>query len=275
MKASFRAELMRLARRPAMWVILAVWTALSVVFGYVFPYFSYRGALSATGAVASASEQVLSEALPAELVPAAVQGFPLFAGALALLIGVLATGGEYGWNTVKVVLTIGPRRVSVVIGKLLALAVVMLPVVLTTFRRDGGASLLVASVARKPVAWPSIGALVTGIGGGWLVVGMWCLAGGAPRDPGARHPRWGWASAWCGRSRWRTCCASSVRSWTRWMLCSASCPAPTRARWSPPSASRCTANPVAPRGSPTSWTGRPRRWSWLSTWWCSRQPRRC
>ncbi|HEV8653239.1 MAG TPA: hypothetical protein VG276_28560 [Actinomycetes bacterium] len=34
---------------------------------------------------------------------------PLFAGALALLIGVLATGGEYGWDTVKVLLTLGPR----------------------------------------------------------------------------------------------------------------------------------------------------------------------
>jgi ABC-type transport system involved in multi-copper enzyme maturation permease subunit len=120
---------------------------------------------------------VLSEALPAALVPAAIQGFPLFAGALALLLGVLATGGEYGWDTIKVLLTLGPRRLSVLAGKLLALTVVMLLVVLATFGLDAAASLLVASVTGKPVAWPPIVALVTGVAGGWLVVAMWCLAG--------------------------------------------------------------------------------------------------
>lgn len=177
MIASFLAELMKLAMRPAMWVIAGVWMTLSLVFGYVFPYFSYLGTPSGPNAGANLGERVLSEALPAELVPAAIQGFPLFAGALALLIGVLATGGEYGWDTVKVLLTLGPRRLSVLTGKLLALAVVMLLVVLATFVVDAAASLLVASVTDEPADWPPIGEVITGVGAGWLVVGMWCLAG--------------------------------------------------------------------------------------------------
>jgi ABC-type multidrug transport system ATPase subunit len=43
MIASFLAELLKLARRPAVWPIVGVWMTLSLVFGYVFPYFSYRG----------------------------------------------------------------------------------------------------------------------------------------------------------------------------------------------------------------------------------------
>jgi ABC-2 type transport system permease protein len=109
-------------------------------------------------------------------VPAAIQGFPLFAGALALLLSMLVTGGEYGWDTLKVLLTLGPRRLSVLAGKLLALTVVMLLIVLATFLLDGAASLLVASLTDKPVSWPPIDALLTGVAGGWLVVGMWCLA---------------------------------------------------------------------------------------------------
>jgi ABC-2 type transport system permease protein len=155
MIASFLAELLKLARRPATWLIVGVWMTLSLVFGYIFPYFSYRGTPSGPNADADLGERVLSEALPAALVPAAIQGFPLFAGALALLLGVL----------------------SVLAGKLLALAVVMLLVVLATFVLDSAASLLVASITGKPVAWPPIGALVTGVAGGWLVVAMWCLAG--------------------------------------------------------------------------------------------------
>lgn len=177
MIAGFLAELMKLARRPAMWLIVSVWMTLSLVFGYVFPYSSYRGTPSGPNAGTNLGQRVLSEALPAALVPAAVQGFPLFAGALALLIGVLATGGEYGWDTMKVLLTMGPRRVSVLAGKLLALTVVMLLIVLATFIVDGAASLLVASVTDGPVDWPPIGELLIGVAAGWLVVGMWCLAG--------------------------------------------------------------------------------------------------
>lgn len=177
MIASFLAELLKLARRPATWLIAGVWMTLSLVFGYAFPYFSYRGTPSGPTADPNLGERVLSEALPAALVPAAIQGFPLFAGALALLLGVLATGGEYGWDTMKVLLTLGPRRLSVLAGKLLALTSVMLLIVLAAFGLDGAASLLVASVTGKPVDWPTIGELATGVAGGWLVVGMWCLAG--------------------------------------------------------------------------------------------------
>ncbi|MQA76783.1 MAG: hypothetical protein GEU88_21245 [Solirubrobacterales bacterium] len=60
---------------------------------------------------------------------------------------------------------------------MLALTVVMLLVVLATFAVDAAASLLVASVADKPADWPPIGEVITGAGAGWLVVGMWCLAG--------------------------------------------------------------------------------------------------
>jgi ABC-2 type transport system permease protein len=77
----------------------------------------------------------------------------------------------------KVLLALGPGRLSLLAGKLFALAAVMLVVVLATFVVDGAASFLVASVTDKPVEWPPIGELIAGIGAGWLVVGMWCLAG--------------------------------------------------------------------------------------------------
>jgi ABC-2 type transport system permease protein len=177
MTASVVAELMKLAKRPAIWTVVGVWMTLSLLFGYIFPYANYRGTPTGPVADASLGERVLSEALPAALVPAAIQGFPLFGGALALLVGVLATGAEYGWDTMKVLFTSGPRRLAVLIGKLLALTVVMLLVVFATFVVDGVASLLVASITDKPVQWPPLADLLTGIGAGWLIVSMWCLAG--------------------------------------------------------------------------------------------------
>lgn len=176
MWASFTAELLKLRKRPATWLIAGVWLVLSLVFGYVFPYFSYRGGTTGPGSGID-PERVLSEALPAELVPAAVQGFPMFAGALALLLGAIATGSEYQWQTVKTTLTQGPRRSAVFGGKVLALGVITLLLVFVTFVVDAGASWLVATITDHPAAWPSFGDLATGFAGGWLVVAMWCWGG--------------------------------------------------------------------------------------------------
>ncbi len=176
MVASFQAELMKLVRRPAIWAVVGVWMTLSLVFGYVFPYFTSIGEPAGPGAAQSA-ERALSTALPAALVPSAIQGFPMFAGALAVLLGVLVTGSEYGWDTVKAMLTAGPGRVAVLAGKLLALATVMLLVVLTTFAVDAGAATLVAAITSEAMHWPSLSALVTGVGAGWLIVSMWAFGG--------------------------------------------------------------------------------------------------
>ncbi|MBV8931245.1 MAG: ABC transporter permease subunit [Kutzneria sp.] len=174
MLVGFAAEVLKLRKRPAVWMIVAVWIMLAVVFGYLFPYLAYR---SATGPKAALGKQALVQALPADLVGTAVQGFPLFAGALAMLLGVLATGGEYGWNTMKALLTQGPGRVSVVAGKALALVSLMLLVVLTSFAVDALCSVVTASITDSAMDWPGVSDLVRGIAGGWLIVTMWCLGG--------------------------------------------------------------------------------------------------
>ena len=179
MRASFAAELLKVGRRPAMWLIAVVWLVLSLVFGYLFPYLSYRGAPTgpAAGAGEASAEQVLAEALPANLVPTAIQGFSVFAGALALLLGVLSAGSEYGWGTWKTILAQGPGRLAVLAGKLGALGLVLLLVVLATFAVAAPASWLVAWVESQPLRWPPLAELAQGLAAGWLVVAMWGWAG--------------------------------------------------------------------------------------------------
>lgn len=177
MIASLRAEFMKLAKRPAIWLIVSVWLLLGLSFGYLFPYFSSRGTPAGPNPDGQVGQQGLAGALPAELVSTSIQATPMFAGALALLIGVLVTGSEYGWDTVKVLLTHGPRRLSVLSGKMLALIVLMLAIVLLSFGVNAVASLVVATISDSPVSWPAFGELAAGAGAGWLVVGMWSLGG--------------------------------------------------------------------------------------------------
>ena len=40
-------------------------------------------------------------------------GFPFFGGVLALMLGVLTLGSEYGWGTLRTLFTQGPGRLRV------------------------------------------------------------------------------------------------------------------------------------------------------------------
>ena len=57
--------------------------------------------------------QLLASTLPDQLVANMLGGFPVFAGALALVFGALVFGSEYGWGTVKTLLTQRPGRGAV------------------------------------------------------------------------------------------------------------------------------------------------------------------
>src|SRR6266511_6053456 len=129
MNGSYRAELLKLLRWPAMWILAALLLVLSQVFGYLIPYVGYRSGGGSGFAAGQTPAQLLADLLPGRLVPNTLGGFPMFAGAIALIIGGLAAGGEYGWGTLKTILVQRPRRLTVLAGKLLAVQTVILAVV--------------------------------------------------------------------------------------------------------------------------------------------------
>lgn len=171
MLASFRAELLKLRKRPATWLLGGVWLAMLLTFAYLLPYFSKDSATPGPGG------GPLLDTLPANLVSNAVGGFALFGGALVMILGALVAGSEYGWGSLKSVLTQRPGRLAVLGGTLAALAVVLLAVVLLSFVVAAGASSGIASLESLPIVWPGIGDIAQGIGAGWLILGMWCLFG--------------------------------------------------------------------------------------------------
>jgi hypothetical protein len=175
--ASTRAELLRLRRWPATWVLIGVWFALDLAFVYVFNYIAYR-----TGDVSGPADrvpraQLLAGLLPEAVPSAAVQGTPLFGGAIVLILGALAAGSGFGWGTWKTVLTQGPGRGTVFAGTLVVLALTVVGIVLATLALDLGVSSVLALVEQQPVDLPSVAALAEGAGTGVLVLGMWCAAG--------------------------------------------------------------------------------------------------
>ncbi len=171
------AELLKLRKRPATWIILGVWLAMNLTFAYLIPYLIYRTDSLPGPDGAATTEQLLAEVLPANLVTTVLNGYPLFGGALVLILGALMTGGEYGCGTLKTLRTQRPRRTEVLGGTLAALAVAVLALAVASFAVSAGASSLIAAVESAPRTFPPAAQLARGLAAGWLILGMWGLLG--------------------------------------------------------------------------------------------------
>ncbi|MDQ1664905.1 MAG: type transport system permease protein [Actinomycetota bacterium] len=177
MSDTIRAELFKLRKRPTAWVLLATAVVLSQIFGYLIPYLSYRTGDAQTVGGNVPRGDVLASTLPDQLVINSIGGFPVFAGALALVLGALMFGGEYGWGTVKTLLTQRPGRISVLSGQLVALGAALFVGVAVLFALSAASSLGIALAENQAADWPTVTDLAAGFGAGWLVLAMWASLG--------------------------------------------------------------------------------------------------
>jgi ABC-2 type transport system permease protein len=173
MWGSFRAEMIKVVKRPATWLLAVLAWVLSLIFTYLVPYAGYAG-----GTDGPTTGRLLGDMLPAELVGNSIAGLPVFFGAIMVILGVLVVGAEYGWGTWKTVLVQGPSRLAVFGGKLAVLAVTTLGVLLGTFALGAVASALIAVAESQPMHWPGPVDLGVGVGAGWLIAMMWAAFGG-------------------------------------------------------------------------------------------------
>lgn len=180
MGGSLAAEILKLRKRPATWIIAILWLLLAVGFGYVLPYLIYllvSNTPEAQGGGAAPAEVILAGALPESLIGTTLGLSSSFGGALALILGALLIGSEYGWNTLKTILTQRPARLEVYAGKLLALALLLVVLVLAAFLSAMAASAVVAAIRGVAAGWPPVWDIVRGIAAGWLILAMWSLFG--------------------------------------------------------------------------------------------------
>jgi ABC-type transport system involved in multi-copper enzyme maturation permease subunit len=150
-------------------VLLGTWCGLALLFGYIVPYFG----LDEEGPVS----QRLAPMLPDQIVSTMLDGVPFFGGAIALILGVMTVGGEFGWDTFKTLFTQRPGRGQVFAAKMTALAVALVPFMVVMFLCGAVASTLIALGEGQPIDFPSILTLVEGVGAGWLVLAAWAAIG--------------------------------------------------------------------------------------------------
>lgn len=174
--AAFRAELLKLRKRPGVWILLATMAGTVLVFGYVLFYLLVTQLPEAElqGLDPSA---VLGSLRPSEL-PVQVLGMVSgLGGAIGLILGGLAVGSEYGWRTTKTMVTQGPRRLPLMLGRMLAVLMVCVVLALLAFAGGAAGAALVSLLEPGDATLPEAADLLSAFGVAALTISVWCAVG--------------------------------------------------------------------------------------------------
>ena len=95
--------------------------------------------------------------------------FPIGA-AMAIVLGALFAGSEYGWGTVKTMFTQRPGRLTVWLGRMVVFGLWMLILTVVLFAVGAASSVVVAFFQGHAISWPAAIDLAKGIGAIWLVL---------------------------------------------------------------------------------------------------------
>lgn len=178
MLRSFAGELFKTVRRPAVWVCVIMLFAAGVTIGYAIPWLVETFSKSAQGLPPGTTLADLKVAqYPQNFVRQTLQNWSTLGGVFALIIGVLLQGSEYGWGTIKTMYTQRDGRLSMLFGKLAAVAVVVLILAVGLFAVDAVASGGAAALDGKSLDYPDTAVIAKGVGAIYLIFGFWVLFG--------------------------------------------------------------------------------------------------
>jgi ABC-type transport system involved in multi-copper enzyme maturation permease subunit len=166
MIASIKSEWRKNSRRPA-FLIAAAGVAVVAIIAYSVNY--YEALHPAAGRDGRAAVSLLS-LYPDEMVNFLVgAAFPLGA-ALAIVLGAITAGSDFGWGTLKTALTQRPGRLAVLAGRVVTFQAWMAVLTLILFAVGGASSVVIAMAEGHSVAWPPAIDLLKGLGAVWLVL---------------------------------------------------------------------------------------------------------
>jgi ABC-2 type transport system permease protein len=169
---SLRAELLILRKYPAYWVLLAITLAVTVLLGYVLPYVSYRSA-----SAENRHPNDLADLLPGHVVASVLSALPFWFGMLALMLGVLMLGGEYGWGTLKSTLMQQPSRTRLLLAKLTAMGLALFLTLILVYLLAFACSVPIALIEGADKSAPPLWDVVRGLGAGCLILAAWAMLG--------------------------------------------------------------------------------------------------
>lgn len=172
MRGALSAEVLKLRKRPATWVVLAILVAFVLLFGYVLLWLIATNAPDEAFSGGPPPAELLETLRPGGLTAYAASNVTGVGGALVLVLGALIAGSEYGWGTVRTIALVRPARVTIALAKVVAVIVAAAALSLVGFAAAGVGAGIVAA-AEGLSGWPGAWEVVRALGASWLVLTAW------------------------------------------------------------------------------------------------------
>ena len=172
-----RAELYKLVRRPATWVLGGIYAASVLLFNYLILYLLVESGQMEQAGAAVDPEQVIAGLLPGQFTAGTVSSAASFGASVALILGALAIGSEYTWGTVKTVAVQRPGRGAIVAGRMGAVTVIALAYTVLALVMALAASEVIALLESRAATLPGIGEIALAAGASWLLLTVWAGLG--------------------------------------------------------------------------------------------------
>jgi len=179
---SFRSEWFKVTRRPATWALGLTLAVILLALGYallVLLVVVLSNEPASRPGVQTGLHTLKMDLAPIQFLQRTLAAFSGigFGSAIAVILGVLAIGSEYGWSTLKTVFTQRPGRLTVFAGKLVALALVLAILAVVLLASAAGASAVTGAIYGSPGGWPGVVDIVKAFLASWLIMGLWAALG--------------------------------------------------------------------------------------------------
>lgn len=180
--SSFRGEWLKLSKRPATWVLGLILAALLLTVTYgvtVLVVMVLSGEPSSRPGVRSGLHTLKPMLYPAHFLQMTLAPFSGlgYGNAIAVILGALAYGSEYGWATLKTVFTQRPGRLATLAGKLMAVALTLAVYALLILVVGAAASAVLGAVYGSLTPWPAMVDVAKAFLAAWLIMGLWAALG--------------------------------------------------------------------------------------------------
>jgi ABC-2 type transport system permease protein len=176
MLGSFSAELLKLRKRWAIRVLVIIFVLLLVLLTYVLTYVIYKNPpprFAESLPKGTTTADLIRALYPNNFHRMALSNANGLGASIAIILGVLAMGSEYGWGTLKTIFTQKPSRLTVFVAKFLAVAVASLVLTLLVLAAAAVTSTILATIDGQAITWPDALTVVEAAGAMWLILTVW------------------------------------------------------------------------------------------------------
>jgi ABC-2 type transport system permease protein len=180
MLGSFSAELFKLRKRWAIRILAIIFVLIVVLLTYVLSYVIYKNPppnFQSGLPRGTTLADLIKTLYPANFHRIALSSVNGLGSAIAIILGVLAAGSEYGWGTLKTVFTQKPGRITVSVARFLALLVVTLAFAILLLLAAAASSVVIALLDGKLGGWPEPLVILEAAGSLWLILIVWTMLG--------------------------------------------------------------------------------------------------